>query len=329
MRYACWMKLASFLGGTSALTSLTVLLSIGCGGDFRTATTSPDGGDGSGGRSTGGKSGAGASNGGNSGSSDDSGAGGDSAGGASAGGASATGGASASGGTGGKATGTGGRGGGGSGNGGARTGGNTGSGGTGTGGSGGGSGGSGGSGTGGAGGRDTSQHAQDYNQSCSYDGQCTLVNDTDDACGCKTCLNDAISSGAVAKWNADRAAFNCPTPICTQALPCPQMLSACAKGTCTARKPFIVDASNYDNTCTQNSDCTTIPVGEICSPCQCARGAVSHTGLQQYQNDKAKVLCTPDPVACSCIPPVGGVICSPTMTGETGHCVIDSIVTTQ
>ena len=96
----------------------------------------------------------------------------------------------------------------------------------------------------------------------------------------------------------------------------------------TARKPFVVDASNYDHTCTQNSDCTTIPVGEICSPCQCAVGAVNKTGLQQYQNDRAKVLCTPGPIACGCAPQIGGVVCSPSPTGGTGTCVISSVATT-
>jgi len=146
------------------------------------------------------------------------------------------------------------------------------------------------------------------------------VNDTSDACGCKTCLNAAIGSGELGRWNADRKDFNCPPANCP-GLPCPEMLAACAKGTCTARKPFVVAASNYDTACSTNADCTTIPVGEICSPCQCAHGAISFAGLQQYQIDKAKVLCTPNPIVCSCAPPVGGPQCS-VMAGGTGVCVI-------
>jgi hypothetical protein len=299
---------------------MAVLLLIGCGGDFRSSTSRTDGGNGN---STGGKSGAGAPNGGNSGSTgDDSGAGGDGAGGASSGGDSGGGAAGKSAGgaaNGGRA---------GHGNGGAQAGGSTSTGGSsgagngGTGGSGGVTG-NGGTAGGGAGGKDTSQHADDYDQKCNFDSQCSLVNDTSDACGCKTCLNAAISSGDIARWNADRQAFNCSIPICP-GLPCPEMLAACANGTCAARKPFYVEAQNYDTACTSNDQCTQIPVGEICAPCTCAFGAVSATGQQQYKADRAKVACSPALVGCSCAPPITSPMCS-IQTGSSGVCVMGAM----
>lgn len=192
-------------------------------------------------------------------------------------------------------------------------------------------------GTSGSAGRDTSQHASNYDRLCAVDGQCFLVNDTSDACGCDTCLNAAIVNTDVGLWTRDREAFNCP-PISCPALSCPEMLRVCANHQCSARAPFIVDASNYDTTCSHDSDCTTIPVGEICAFCMCVRGAVSLKGLRQYKDDKAKVACQPNtmisappgsvfPDACHC-PPVGSARCSLSMDGGTGTCVMNVPATT-
>ena len=189
-----------------------------------------------------------------------------------------------------------------------------------------------GNGNSGSAGRDTSQHASNYDRLCAIDGECVLVNDTSDACGCDTCLNAAIHNFDVGNWTRDREAFNCPPSSCP-AVSCPEMLRACANHQCSARKPFIVDASNYDTTCSHDSDCTTIPVGEICAFCQCVRGAVSLKGLKQYKGDQAKVACQPNtmisappgqvfPDACHC-PPMGTARCSLSMDGGTGTCVMN------
>jgi mRNA interferase MazF len=186
-------------------------------------------------------------------------------------------------------------------------------------------------GEGGSGGRDTSQHATNYDGVCGADGQCVLVNDTSDACGCDTCLNASVTNIGLISWTRDREAFNCQ-PIACPGLPCPEMLAACANGKCSARKPFIVDASNYDTACSHDSGCTTIPVGEMCSFCQCALGAVSLKGLKQYKDDKAKVSCMPSttsnappgsilPNGCNCAP-MGSARCSLSMDGGTGMCVM-------
>ena len=184
---------------------------------------------------------------------------------------------------------------------------------------------------------DTSQHASNYDRLCASDGQCTLVNDTSDACGCNTCLNASVTYIGLSSWIRDREAFNCQ-PIACPGPPCPEVLAACANGKCSARKPFIVDASNYDTACSHDSECTTIPVGEVCASCQCAQGAVSLEGFKQYKDDKAKVSCMPStapnappgsviPDGCNCAP-VGSARCSVSMDGGAGTCVMSVTATT-
>jgi hypothetical protein len=285
-----------------ACASLSVLVAIACGGDFRSTGVGSDAGS-DGGRGTGGHGNPDASTGGttSAGGGDSSGGrgghAGSGSGGTENGGTSATGGDVGDGGA--SAGGTDGNGGHASGGkGGTRnTGGTVSSGGTGTGGvtTTGGK-----TGSGGAGGAD-SQRAKDYDQTCQYDSDCTLVGESSDVCTFCGCPNAAINKTALDQWDKDRSAFNCP-PIACPAIACLQVLASCAKGMCIARKPLVVEAKNYDQSCLDNSGCTTLPLGEVCNGCHCSQGAVSTKGYAQYVKDKASVECTPPPVACKCLP---------------------------
>jgi hypothetical protein len=302
---------SAFQGRRLALCGVVLSAAVGCGGEF-TAGSGSDGGIMSGGKHGGGAGGATGSGGdsdsgvpgaggGNPGS------GGDGSGGASAGGAGGRG--------------VGGRGAGGRGSGGRATGGAS-TGGASAGGvSSGGTAGTTGAGGAGTGGSNTTQLASNYDQKCSYDGNCSVVAQGD-VCTCNArCPNAAIASTAVSQWNADRAKLVCADPPVCPAVACINMLASCASGTCIARKPLIIDASHYDQTCVTITDCVQIYTGEVCSSCQCSIGAVSQKGYQDYLRDKASVMCTPGPSACDCVP-VGTVTCSIQVGQDKGICTV-------
>ncbi len=287
------------------------MLAIACGGDFRTTSAGSDGGHGD----TGGGAGRNV----------DAGSGGSSAGTTSAGGSSAgttsAGGADGNGGRGGR--------GGGHSTGGAvgsggnpDTGGGTSSGGNGGTGSGGHSTTGGTTGNGGAGGTSHSQLAKDYDQSCQLDGDCTLVGESSDVCTFCGCSNAAINKGDLNKWNDDRSAFSCP-PIACPGIPCQTMVASCAKGMCIARKPLVIEAKNYDQTCLTSADCTKVPLGEVCNPCHCSQGAISNTGFKKYTSDRASVECTPAACSVKCVStPSPTCDLSTVLSGGSGTCTL-------
>jgi hypothetical protein len=291
-----------YLNRGVVLTFAAIATSTACGGDFH-VTGSHKGLSG-----TGGKTGAGAtaSDGGpSSGGTDADGAAAGGSGNGARGGTTGHGGANAGGNTsigGNDAGGDGGAAAGGSGNGGSA---GSGNGGTASGGaSTGGRGGSGGTtATGGTAGVNHSQFVKDYNRKCAYDSECTLVFQGSDVCSCDAqCPNASIATSALDQWNKDRQALMC-VPLPCAKLNCQSLVASCGSSLCYARKPVIIDASHYDQSCLSAADCTTIPTGEICSPCQCSKGAVSNKGYQDYLKDKQDVQCSPGPVACDCAPP--------------------------
>ena len=53
----------------------------------------------------------------------------------------------------------------------------------------------------------------------------------------------------------------------------------------------VISASNYDQSCTKDSDCIAIATGNVCFPCiiECATGgAISAAAMSQYQADIEK-----------------------------------------
>jgi hypothetical protein len=305
--------LGSITGSRGALApavAMSIVFAAGCGGDFRSTTGGSDAGPGMGGNPGGGSSNGGASG------ATDAGAGATSSGGSDTdgsvgdGGTGGTGGAGNGGrvGTGGRSHGNGGSAAGGAESGGASSGGSANggasSGGTSSGGSANGGTSSGGAGTGGqgtGGGGSHQQNASDYAQSCNNDSDCRTEHEGD-ACGCDQCPNSAINVKDVSQWDADRKAFMCiPLPCVNN--PCAPKLATCARSTCVARTPTYVVAENYDQVCTLDSDCKLIPLGEMCAACQCSQGAVSTSGYNKWKTDRAKVACTPPPVACACPAP--------------------------
>jgi len=328
------MRVASSSNRRLLVASLALATTTACGGDFRTTSggkdsgvsstggvasggsRSIDGGSASGGAQSGGAASTGGHGGSGSGGTTSGGSGG-----ASSGGNSSAGGAS----TGSGGMGTGGSSAGGSGHSGGSGAGGVGSGGKGSGGAS--SGGASSGGTSGSGGH--SQFVKDYDLKCAYDTDCSLVYEGSDVCSCDAqCVNASISSSALAQWDADRQAMHCVALPCAKQT-CPSLVASCGSSACYARKPLLIDAKNYDQSCLTVADCTTIFTGEVCSPCQCARGAVSNKGYQQYMKDKQSVSCTPPPVGCDCALQPSTLSCVLAVSGSgVGTCTLSATTTT-
>jgi hypothetical protein len=70
---------------------------------------------------------------------------------------------------------------------------------------------------------------------------------------------------------------------------------ACSKGTtaCTDANVELIQASNYDQSCTVDSDCVSIAVGDACYPCLVicqVGGAINRGALSSYQSDISKTI---------------------------------------
>lgn len=185
---------------------------------------------------------------------------------------------------------------------------------------------SGSSGMGGSGaGANTEQWAADYDQSCHFDGDCTLVQQGN-KCACPTCNAGAVSSSVAEQYQSDWEMIRCPPgePVCPE-IACVEQLATCTEsGECYARTPTYIDGANYPKTCEQPSDCHAIFTGEVCSSCQCATAAVNREGYDQYREDVESVDCSPGPSVCDCAPQ-SEVTCLIDVMSGTGQCVIAGI----
>jgi len=99
------------------------------------------------------------------------------------------------------------------------------------------------------------------------------------------------------------------------------------KGTtpCTDANVELIQASNYDQSCTVDSDCVSIAVGDACYPCVVAcqtGGAIHRSALSSYQSDIAKTIGAGETsgVPCECpgetLPCCRGGICHVDFTCE-------------
>ena len=173
--------------------------------------------------------------------------------------------------------------------------------------------------------------APDFDQSCTYDSDCSPVFEGPQ-CGCHPCANSAIANDALPAWTKQASAIECgPIPGCMPVDCGRPLLATChrfySKQTCGIRFERDIDGSKYDTSCTRDADCKLIPLGEVCSSCQCDYGAVSLTGLTQYQLDLENADCSPPPSACDCAAPNGAICQFPATSGdggpEVGKCVLE------
>jgi hypothetical protein len=164
------------------------------------------------------------------------------------------------------------------------------------------------------GGGNPSVYARDFDQSCKYDSDCAVVSEGN-LCDCDACGNAGINIGALSKWDASLQNSACDSiPPCAPAL-CPEMVPACAKGTCTARPDIQLDTKSYNHDCKIDSDCVLIGTRVCAGGCNCGADAVSKTGYEEYQKAIAGIECTPSPVVCDCASPTKA-ICVASVSGN-------------
>ncbi len=137
--------------------------------------------------------------------------------------------------------------------------------------------------------RCTDMHiAPNYDQSCSVDSDCVAYIAPTDCCA-----SAAISAAAQAQYLSDRAGCG-PSPctvLCTdESLCC--VNGACQLDNCPVPTPSCtadIQAANYDQSCSVDSDCVAVGEGSACSPCAlaCPNAAINVAGHAQYLLDVA------------------------------------------
>jgi len=62
-----------------------------------------------------------------------------------------------------------------------------------------------------------------------------------------------------------------------------------------------IQASDYVQTCTADSDCIVVGQGDLCSACAltCSSGSINKSSFAAYQAAANKILDGPDPVSCA------------------------------
>lgn len=91
-----------------------------------------------------------------------------------------------------------------------------------------------------------------------------------------------------------------------------------------ARAPL--DGSMYDTTCTQDTDCIPVTVGDLCAPCTCPGAAIAAKAFASYAADYRARLsecpaeATGGPVCAAC--PAPQVTCKRAEGAVTGTCAI-------
>jgi len=89
-----------------------------------------------------------------------------------------------------------------------------------------------------------------------------------------------------------------------------------SQSSCGAPDAQVIAAENYDLSCTTDSDCTLVRLGDFCSPVtECQTGVISQSALSKYQADVARTYAAQCFVLSSC----------PITTGccRNGQCVAD------
>jgi hypothetical protein len=58
----------------------------------------------------------------------------------------------------------------------------------------------------------------------------------------------------------------------------------------SSSSPTAVSAGNYNQKCTQNTDCVGIYQGDVCSGCTCINAAIAQSDYNRYLSDKHTAL---------------------------------------
>ena len=145
----------------------------------------------------------------------------------------------------------------------------------------------------------------DYDQSCEFDENCSLVT-AGDVCGCLDICQSAISSEAVSQFQSDVEAITCsgPNTVPCPAAACQEQMAICNAGACEAATAVGVFARDYDQTCETAADCLAVQEGRVCQGCSCPSAVINKDELEQFLSDignaEAELGCNPQPADCQC-----------------------------
>jgi len=144
----------------------------------------------------------------------------------------------------------------------------------------------------------------DYDQSCTWDSDCTLVWGGD-VCGCGMICPGSIATSAEQQFQDDVSAVDCSNaePKACPGAACQEQIAICSSGSCNTTPKVSITASQFDQSCDVDADCMLISTGQVCSTCNCARAAINVSDAQAYQQAVGDVDCNPGPEACDCAPP--------------------------
>ncbi len=81
---------------------------------------------------------------------------------------------------------------------------------------------------------------------------------------------------------------------------------------CTDANVQLIEPSNYDQSCSVDSDCVAVAAGNACFPClvECrVGGAINQNALPSYESDISKTTGAEEPTVLPCGCPVGFVPC--------------------
>jgi hypothetical protein len=161
-------------------------------------------------------------------------------------------------------------------------------------------GGAGGKATGGA--SNLTRWAKEYDQSCKFDGDCVAVTEGP-VCTCNACFNAGINRNEYERWGSS-VAGPCG-PIACDPIGCLDMVPVCYGGLCGVRAVDYIQPGQFDRDCSLQSECSLVPVGDLCSGCNCEFDAVSAKGLEQYRAriKMSQSSCGSPGIECGCAAP--------------------------
>ncbi len=143
----------------------------------------------------------------------------------------------------------------------------------------------------------------DFDQGCTYDRDCSLVYEGTNVCDCRqTCPNSAISATDSNAWDTawENACPDGEAGLCSLA-PCRVLTAACGSdGQCHAAESVFVDASEWDKSCSSDSDCVIVHEGDVCARCICGGTPVNVSEEPKYREALESIDCNPGPSDCDC-----------------------------
>ena len=150
----------------------------------------------------------------------------------------------------------------------------------------------------------TTIDTSDYDQSCSTNDDCAVVDDGD-ACEVCSCGNASVNVSAEDAFRAryDELRGTCG-PMPAIAGDCERAIAYRAGSTCQVRTAVDRLPAAFDQSCQADEDGVAVRGGEVCAPCGCADEAINAGALDDYNARRDGVECGSSALDCAqCLPP--------------------------